>query len=277
MEKPQRGGVYKEITSLSNPIIKDIRALTQRKNRLSSNRFIVEGLKLVTSGVEADWLLRIFIFSKGMADNGLVQKIAARTKARGGMVLEVSEAVLSKIVRRDNPQMVVGVFEQLWSDPSIIKAEGRDLWVALEGVKDPGNLGTIIRTADAAGAKGVVLVGNTTDPFALETTRATMGSIFALPLVRLSEEAFKDFAKSWSGAIVGTHLDGATDYRKVSYNRPCILFMGNEQSGLPAQLSECCTDLVKIPQSGRADSLNLAIATGVMLFEIQRDILNVED
>ena len=157
---------------------------------------MVEGLKLVASADEADWPLRIFVFAKRMMENELVQKIAARTKARGGMVLEVSEAVLGKIARRDNPQMVVGVFDQVWAEPSTIKAKDRDLWVALEGVKDPGNLGTIIRTADAAGAKGIILVGNTTDPFALEATRATMGSVFALPLVRFSDDEFKTFAKN---------------------------------------------------------------------------------
>ena len=268
-----RGGVYKEITSISNPIIKDIRALTQRKNRTASNQFIAEGLKLVASAVEADWPLRIFVFGKKISDHDLVQKIAAKTKARGGMVLEVSDAVLSKITRRDNPQMVVGVFDQLWADKNQIKPQGRDIWVALEGVKDPGNLGTIIRTADAAGAKGIILVGETTDPFALEATRATMGSIFALPMVRLSQSDFTAWAKKWSGLIVGTHLEGAVDYRTVDYNTPSILFMGNEQSGLPDDCAKCCTTLVKIPQAGSADSLNLAIATGVMLFEMQRDDL----
>lgn len=272
-EQPARGGVYKEITSVSNPIIKDIRGLTQRKNRLASNRFLAEGLKLVADAVEADWPLRIFVFGKKQANSPLVQQIAARTKARGGMVLEVSEAVLSKITRRDNPQMVIGVFDQLWSDVQMIKPNGRDLWVALEGVKDPGNLGTVIRTADAAGASGIVLVGETTDPFALEATRATMGSIFNLPLVRLSSDAFIKWAANWTGQIIGTHLEGAEDYRSISYDKPTMLLMGNEQSGLPGDLSACCTTLAKIPQAGKADSLNLAIATGVMLFEIQRDVL----
>lgn len=275
-ETTPRGGVYKEITSVSNPIVKDIRNLVQRKNREESNRFLAEGLKLIASAAEADWPLRIFVFGNKLASHPLAQRIAARTKARGGMVLEVSEAVLAKIARRDNPQMAVGVFDRVWADKSAIKPEGRALWVALEGVKDPGNLGTIIRTADAAGAKGVILVGETTDPFALEATRATMGSIFALPLVRFSTDAFISWSKGWPGRIVGTHLEGARDYRNVDYNAPSILFMGNEQSGLPAPLAACCTELVKIPQAGSADSLNLAIATGVMLFEMQRDVLSLE-
>lgn len=270
-----RGGVYKEITSLTNPIIKDIRGLTQRKNRVASNRFMVEGLKLVANAGEAGWPLRIFLFGKKVATHELVQKTAAKTKARGGMVIEVSEAVLAKMTRRDNPQMVIGVFEQTWAETELIKAEDRNLWIALENIKDPGNLGTIIRTADAVGAKGIILVGDTTDPFALEATRATMGSIFSLPIVKMTAEEFIAWSKKWPGLIIGTHLDGSHDYRAVDYAHPTVLFMGNEQSGLPEALSDCCTTLVKIPQQGQADSLNLAIATGVMLFEIQRDVLTL--
>ncbi|MEO1066251.1 MAG: RNA methyltransferase [Pseudomonadota bacterium] len=272
-DRPARAGVYKEISSLSNPVIKDIRGLSQRKNRSVTNLFLAEGLKLVADAVDAGWPIQTFVFGKKVADTPLVQRLAAKTKASGGMVLEVTDQVLSKIARRDNPQMVVGVFEQLWGHVTAVKPDNRDLWVALEGVKDPGNLGTIIRTADAAGAKGIILIGETTDPFALEAVRATMGSVFSLPLVRLSEGDFISWAKGWCGLIVGAHLSGTDDYRSVSYAQPTVLLMGNEQSGLSDALAGACTKLVKIPQAGRADSLNLAIATGIMLFEIQRDVL----
>jgi TrmH family RNA methyltransferase len=144
-------------------------------------------------------------------------------------------------------------------------------------VRDPGNLGTIIRTADAAGAKGIILIGDTTDPFSLETVRATMGSVFALPLFRASEADFLAWRKGFSGLIVGTHLKGAVDYRTIPYaKKPVILLMGNEQQGLPDQLAATCDKLARIPQEGRADSLNLAIATGVMLFEIRREALKLD-
>lgn len=271
----KRVGSFKEITSVSNPIVKDIRALSDRKNRQSSGLFIAEGLKLVADAIEAGWPIRTFVFGKKVKQHELVEKLAAATKARGGLVIEASDAVLSKIARRDNPQMVIGVFEQIWHEPKDIKPESRDLWVALQAVKDPGNLGTIIRTSDAAGAKGIILVGETTDPFALEAVRATMGSVFAIPLVKMSNDEFKTWHSKWPGLIVGTHLRGEDDYRQVDYDQPTLLFMGNEQSGLPDDLVECCNQLVKIPQAGKADSLNLAIATGVMLFEIQRDVLSL--
>jgi RNA methyltransferase, TrmH family len=186
--------------------------------------------------------------------------------------------VLSAITRRDNPQMVVGVFSQRTVALKDIHPTGEDVWVALDRVRDPGNLGTVIRTADAVGAKGVILVGDTTDPFAVETVRATMGSIFAVPVVRASSDAFLEWRKGFSGLLVGTHLAGALDYRTVSYKgRPVVLLMGNEQQGLPENLAAACDRLVRIPQAGRADSLNLAVATGVMLFELRRHVLSLGD
>lgn len=275
MNKPERRkpGAFKEITSLTNPIVKDLRGLTQRKNRQAQGLFLAEGLKLVASAVESGWEIETFVFGRQAKDHPLVGELAAKTKVNGGLVLEVSNQVLEKISRKDNPQMVIGVFRQMWAEPSSIKAKNRDLWVALEGVKDPGNLGTVIRTCDAAGAKGIVLIGETTDPFALEAVRATMGSVFALPIVKMSATDYLKFSMGWDGQVVGTHLSGETDYREQDYNKPTILLMGNEQSGLSDEMAASCTSLVKIPQAGNADSLNLAIATALMVFEVQRDVL----
>ena len=203
--------------------------------------------------------------------------MAARTVAAGGTVLEVSEKVLTAITRRDNPQAVVGVFTQRFVPLKDIRPTGSDVWVALDRVRDPGNLGTIIRTADAVGAKGVILIGETTDPFSLETVRATMGSIFAVPVAKVSQEAFLTWRKSFSGLVAGTHLKGAVDYRSVDFgSRPVLLLMGNEQQGLTDELAASCDRLLRIPQAGRADSLNLAVATGVMLFEIRRSELALD-
>jgi TrmH family RNA methyltransferase len=146
--------------------------------------------------------------------------------------------------------------------------------VALDRVRDPGNLGTIIRTVDAVGAKGVILVGDTTDPYSLETVRATMGSLFSVPLARAREEEFLAWRKGCGARVVGTHLEGAIDYRIEDYGSGAVvLLMGNEQQGLPPSLAGTCDALVRIPQAGRADSLNLSVATGVMLYEIRRNAL----
>ena len=135
--------------------------------------------------------------------------------------------------------------------------------------RDPGNLGTIVRTVDAVGASGILLVGTTCDPFQPECIRATMGSIFSVPLVRLSREDFLAWRADWTGDVVGTHLSGKQDFRQATYRSPTLLVMGSEGPGLSESLTRSCTQLVKIPMAGRLDSLNLAIATALTLYELR--------
>src|SRR5690606_19577362 len=236
-----------------------------------------EGLKLVIDALDLGWEVRTLVFAKAGRGNPAVEKVAARTVAAGGTVLEVSEKVLSAITRRDNPQMVVGVFTQQFRALKDIRPKDGEVWVALDRVRDPGNLGTVIRTVDAVGASGVILVGETTDPFAVETVRATMGSIFAVPVARATQDQFLAWRQDFAGLVAGTHLKGAVDYRSVDFlGRPVLLVMGNEQQGLTEDLAQSCDRLLRIPQAGRADSLNLAVATGVMLFEIRRSALKLD-
>jgi TrmH family RNA methyltransferase len=270
-------GRVKEVTSLSNPLVKDIKALALKKFRDQQNAFLAEGLKLVIDALDLGWSIKTLVFAKSAIGNPHVEKVAARTVAAGGLVLEVTEKVLAAITRRDNPQMVAGVFAQRYMPLKDIRPAGNDVWVALDRVRDPGNLGTVIRTADAVGAKGVILVGETTDPFSIETVRATMGSVFAVSIAKTSPEAFLAWRKTFPGLVAGTHLKGAVDYRSIDFSgRPVLLVMGNEQQGLPESLAASCDRLLRIPQAGRADSLNLAVATGVMLFEIRRKALTLD-
>lgn len=270
-------GRVREVTSLANPLVKDIKALALKKFRDQQHAFLAEGLKLVIDALDLGWSIKTLVFAKSAIGNAAVEKIAARTVAAGGTVLEVSEKVLTAITRRDNPQAVVGVFAQRYMKLKDIRPSGDDVWVALDRVRDPGNLGTVIRTVDAVGARGVILVGETTDPFSLETVRATMGSIFAVPIAKATPEAFLAWRKGFPGLVAGTHLRGAVDYRAVDFSgRPALLLMGNEQQGLPDDLAASCDRLLRIPQAGRADSLNLAVATGVMLFEMRRSALKLD-
>ena len=284
-EAAVRPGRVEEITSTANPRIKSIKALALKKNRESEKLFLAEGMKLVTDALATGWRVRTLIHSKKLFDDeklrSRVEKLATTVRARGGDVLITNDKVLTSITRRDNAQMVVAVIEQKFVGAEEIKCADNNTWVALDRVRDPGNLGTIVRTADALGAKGVLLIGETTDPFALEAVRATMGSLFHTPIARLSEEAFLKFAKGWKSAggdIVGTHLQGAVDHREINYaDNPQIVLMGNEQKGLTEELSNTCTQLAYIAMDGAADSLNLSVATGIMLFEARRHALKPND
>ena len=269
-------GRVMHITSLTNPIVKEIRGLALSKNRRASGLFVAEGLKLVADALDGAWRLRHLVHAAHVANQALVTRLGAISVARGANVISVSEAVLAKIARRENPQTVIGVFEQRLTRAADIHPGANDVYVGLEAVRDPGNLGTIVRTADAVGAKGVILVGDTVDPFSVEAVRATMGSIFHVPLTRASHAEFEALRARWPGLLVGTRLDATIDYRKADYRGPVLLVMGGEQAGLTPALAAACGTLVKIPMAGSADSLNLAVATGVMLFEIMRERLRID-
>jgi len=267
-------GQVKDITSAANPLIKQYRALSLKKYRERTSLFMAEGMKLVWEGLEQGFEIETLIFSQTMGGHHLVGKMAARIVAKGGLVIKTDDKIMGSLTRRDNPQMVVGVFRQNWQQLETTDLRQNDVYVALDRVRDPGNLGTIIRTCDAVGVKGVILIGETSDPYSLEAVRATMGSIFAVKLFRLSELAFLQYCAHFRGRLVGTHLKGSKDYRQMIKSKdPLILLMGNEQQGLSASLADHCHELVHIAQRGRADSLNLAVATAVMLYELHRDIL----
>jgi len=267
-------GQVKEITSAANPLIKQLRSLGLKKYRERTGLFMAEGLKLVWEGLQQGFIIETLIVTISALESDFVGRVAARTIAQGGMVIKTGNKIMASLTRRDNPQMVVGVFRQKWHQLETVQFLPQDLYVALDRVRDPGNLGTIIRTCDAVGGKGVILIGETSDPYCLEAVRATMGSIFAISLFRLSEAAFLQWQGNFNGRIIGTHLQATTDYRGISYKQgPFILAMGNEQQGLSDPLSAHCGELVRIAQREGADSLNLAVATAVMLYEMRRDIL----
>ncbi len=260
----------KPITSLQNDRVKAIRALEMRKVRKETGLFVAEGASLLVTAREHGFVPEILVYRAGTAGSGIARGLVAWALEAGAECLEVSEAVLGKLASKDNPQSMLAVFRQRWADaPAAARIEGARLWLALEEVRDPGNLGTILRTADAVGASGVILIGQSCDPYSRECVRATMGSIFAVPLVKMTREAFLAWRAPWPGDVVGTHLEGSEDFRKVRYRAPTLLVMGSEGPGLSEPVATACMRLVKIPMAGNLDSLNLAVATALMLYEIR--------
>ncbi len=256
----------KQITSLTNPLVKAVRALHLRKEREESRQFLAEGLKIVTEAVELGRPPRVLLYGPEAREHPVLKKAADATLAAGGEVVEVTRDILEKISRRDNPQTVVAVFDQTFAPLENLDPSNHKVWVALHAVRDPGNLGTILRTADAAGCGGVMLVGDCCDPYSVEAVRATMGSIFAVPIYRVSIPHFLAWREKWPGPVVGTLLTASVDHRTADYRAPTLILMGNEQQGLTPELAVACDVNVKIPMRGRADSLNLSVATGIMIY-----------
>jgi TrmH family RNA methyltransferase len=258
------------ITSLQNEQVKFVRSLDMRKVRRDTGLFSVEGAALIVTARDNGWLPRTLLYAATEKQRPIVGGLVEWALAASADCLEVTEAIIGKLASKENPQNVMAVFEQRWASPPEAAAEPADsVWRALEQVRDPGNLGTIIRTADAVGARGVILIGASCDPYSPEAARATMGSIFSVPLVRLDQPSFGQWLASWPGDVVGTHLSGTDDFRKVTYRLPTLLVMGSEGAGLSPELAAACTRLVKIPMAGRLDSLNLAVATALALYQIR--------
>ncbi|MFW5714713.1 MAG: TrmH family RNA methyltransferase, partial [Brevefilum sp.] len=166
---------------------------------------------------------------------------------------------------------------QNWCALERIEVKPTDLWIALDAIADPGNLGTIMRTADAVGARGIILLGNSTDPHDPTAVKASMGAIFSLDLVQAEWEPFTRWQSSQNLMMVGTSDSAKNDYQGVAYQRPLILLMGSERHGLSEKMQSACDPMVFIPMAGRSDSLNLAVATAVMLYEIYNQFRTQEE
>jgi TrmH family RNA methyltransferase len=260
------------ITSLTNHTVKAVRALHMRKEREATGAFLAEGLKFIGEALDQGRAPKMLLVGMEARPHPLLDRAKAETLKAGGEIVVVTHPILEKISRRENPQTVLGVFEQAYTPLSAIRPESAPAWVALEQVRDPGNLGTIIRTADAAGCGGVILIGDCVDPFSVEAVRATMGSVFAVAIAKASTTEFLSWRETWPGSVVGTRLDATVDHRRAAYAKPSLILMGNEQAGLTDALAAACDVNVKIPMRGRADSLNLAIATGVMVYAVTDDL-----
>jgi TrmH family RNA methyltransferase len=258
------------ITSLQNPSVKAIRALTMRKVRRETGLFAAEGASLLLMARQAGWPMQRLLMLAGSDQGAAAEALRAWARETHAECLEVSSAVLAKVAAKDNPQTMLGVFEQRWlrAPPPSVPREA--LWLALDGVRDPGNVGTIIRTLDAVGASGLILIGNTVDPYAREAVRASMGSIFNVALLRLTAAQFLSWRSAWPGEVVAAELAAEEDFRARPYRCPVLLLMGSEGRGLSPALGAAATRRVTIPMAGRLDSLNLAVATALMLYEIRR-------
>ena len=165
--------------------------------------------------------------------------------------------------------MLVAAYKQPETSLSAIDRSSAPLWFAAQALRDPGNIGTILRTGDAVGAGGLILIDDSADPYSVEAARASMGAIFTQAVVKASWDEFILWLRSGPGQLVGTSLKATQDYLEVEYQQPSFLLIGNEQQGLPADYESECDLLVKIPMAGRADSLNAAIAAAVMAFQVK--------
>lgn len=202
------------------------------------------------------------------AAHPLASRLIAATEARGGEAIETSRDILAKLSGKDNPQTVLGVFRQFNTSLLLIDRGVSDIWLVAQALRDPGNLGTMLRTGDAVGAGGLILIDESVDPFSVESVRASMGALFTQRIAQARWPEFIAWLRQGPGQLVGTSLRTDIDYQAVRYAAPTFILAGNEAQGLPADYEAACDLLVKMPMRGKADSLNVAVATAVMAYEV---------
>jgi TrmH family RNA methyltransferase len=258
----------RQITAFSNPLVKATQRLRDKKHRRDAGRFLAEGLRILTEAREAGRLPATLFFVPTSTDRPLVTALVAATEAAGGDAIETTANILSKLSGKDNPGSVIGVYEEFLTPLETIDRSTATIWLVAERLRDPGNLGTILRTADAVGAGGVILLDECVDPFSVEAVRASMGALFTVPVARAGWDEFRAWLRTGPGQLVGLSLDTDTNYRSAQFAAPVFLLTGNEAQGMPQAIAAECDVLVKIPMLGKADSLNAAVATAVIAYEV---------
>jgi len=256
------------ITGFSNPTVKFLRSLRDKKHRRQEKRFLAEGLRLLTDARESGILPEMLVMATQREAHPLLGALEADVVAAGGEVIEMDEDILAKVTGKDNPQAVAGVFAEFDTRLATIDRAAAPIWLVAQALRDPGNLGTMLRTGDAVGAGGLILIDDCADPFSVEAVRASMGAIFTQKLVQARWDEFLPWLRAGSsGQLIAASLRDAQDYRTAPYAAPCFLMVGNESRGLPEEYEDACDVRVTMPMLGRADSLNAAVAGAVLAYE----------
>ena len=256
------------ISSTANPRVKHIRTLAHRQEREKTQQFFIEGIRIVGEAVQMGADIETLVYAPSLLKSPFALELVREQQERGIACLEVSPEVFKNISTKDGPQGIGAVVRQKWETLEQVSLQADNFWVALDAAQDPGNIGTILRTCDAVGCTGLMLLGNSADPYDPGTLRASMGAIFSQRLIKAIFDDFVQWTQHYKPFVVGTSDAAATEYRAITYHRPIVLLMGSEREGLSPSQQRICNQMVQIPMIGRSDSLNLAVATGIVLYEI---------
>jgi TrmH family RNA methyltransferase len=258
----------REITAFSNTLVKRVRSLREKRHRREEGLFLAEGLRILAEAEETGTLPEYLFFAADSAAHPIVRRLTAAVEARGGEAIQTSRDILHKLSGKDNPQVVLGVYREFDTSLARIDRAASPIWLVGQAIRDPGNLGTMLRTGDAVGAGGLILIDDTVDPFSVEAVRASMGAMFTQKIAQTRWHEFLPWLRSGPGQLVGLSLDTSEHYRRPRYQHPTFLLVGNEAQGLPADYAAACDLRVKIPMLGKADSLNAAVSCAVMAYEV---------
>lgn len=260
------------ITSHGNPLVKRIKRLRRKRHRQQEGVFYAEGVRVVLAAVDASAPIETIVYSSELLTSQRAGQMLAEQRAAGTSCVEVSADIFRSISGRDNPAGLAAIVREGWTPLGELAIGTEDFFAALVDVSDPGNLGAVIRTADAVGAAGGILAGRCVDPYHPTAVKASMGSLFHLPIAQLEDiDGLLDWASARGINSVATSAHARRSFREVEYHFPLLLLLGSEGEGLPAAVIEAADQAVAIPMSGSASSLNLAVAAGILLYELSAE------
>ncbi len=255
------------ITSTSNAKIKFIRKLRTKKFRDETHLFYIEGPRIISEAIDAKWKFDQVFYSQELITDHYSKQLLEKLLELNAECFEVDKQVFESFSIKDGPKGLAAVLTQKTFDINYLKGS-IGLWIGLDRIQDPGNLGSILRTLDAVGGSGVILIDQCTDPFDIAAIRGSMGALFSLKIIKTNSREFLRFKNEKNIRIIGTSDKADDHYQAIQYIKDMVLLMGSEREGLSESLLEGCDKLVRIPMVGRSDSLNLAVATSICLYEI---------
>lgn len=257
------------ITSHKNPLIKKVKRLRQKKYRRQERVYFVEGIRVVLTAVEQKAPIQTILYAPELLTSDIARQTVAGQERSGVSCVAVSGDVFSAVSGRDNPTGLGAVIESVWDDLASLKVEPADLWLALVEIGDPGNLGTILRTADAFNAAGVIIVGNSVDPFHPTAVKASMGTLFTLPIVQVDNiSEVLEWANRNNFQTIATSARAQQALRETAVRHPILLLLGSEGEGLSTDILTAADLQITIPMRGTVTSLNLAVAAGILIYEL---------
>ncbi len=259
------------ITSLSNPLIKQARSLRPKKGRAEAGLFLVEGIHHVGEAVEAGWDIQAALYAPDLLTSDFARDLIARLESKHIRTQPISAQAMESLADKDNPTGLLAIVSQRNLTLAGLSASGVNSAVALVSPQDPGNLGSILRTMDATNMDALFLLDGGVDEFHPSVIRASMGTIFWKPIVRASFDEFLQWARARGMQLIGTSAHAENDYHAVKPASPWALVLGSEQKGLSASQIEACDLSVFLPMRGRASSLNLSVAAGILLYQFTAD------
>lgn len=263
--------MIRQIASLDNHHVKLAASLKQKKFRDETGLFVVEGFRFIRELLSSAWTIEYSMISDVDLENGDSKELIIELEKRGCPVFSLSTSLMRKVSDTENPQGIVAVVRQKQDAiDDLPPMEQFSPWVVLDSVQDPGNVGTIIRTADAAGAAGVILVSDCADLYSGKTARATMGSLFHIPVYKATVKQCLSFCAKQNLSIYVTGAEATDCYYEIDLTGSCAIVLGNEGAGVCPGFRQKAKQTVRIPLAGQAESLNVASAAAVILFEAVR-------